>query len=347
MDEIAHLGVLEGLEKRMKDRIFENTVALKGIKNPMPVVVLKDISFYIHERQLRRLDSFVGIYGDNGLCKSTLALMLLKTIKQEENKEFVIKDSENILYAHSGHKEFMQKINKFRKECIMIDETGAIFSAKEHATVESRVSMYFLEVARERSNAMIFCSKDFFTTNYSLRNGKIGIAIWIWDRVEGNGNVKAYAYVFLGSNIMQSEDKFDLEKLKQARGFEEWRIIAESSSSFIGIMEIPDMYDYLTKEEIAIYEKKKDEGINALLEKNVRRLETKELKGQAEDSKNKEFIRKTEENKPKELSPEELQEIEDKKQERHERMLKNLKILNEGKRDMEGKPISAKRSRDV
>ena len=40
----------------------------------------------------------------------------------------------------------------------MIDETGAIFSAKEHATVESRVSMYFLEVARERSNVRLFTS---------------------------------------------------------------------------------------------------------------------------------------------------------------------------------------------
>jgi hypothetical protein len=229
----------------------------------------------------------------------------------------------------------------------MIDETGAIFSAKEHATVESRVAMYFLEVARERSNAMLFLSKDFFTTNYSLRNGKIGIAIWIWDRVENDGSVRAYAYVFLGSNIMQTEDKFDLEKLKATRGFEEWRIVAESSSSFIGIMEIPDMYDYLTKEEIAVYEKKKDEGINALLEKNVRRLEAKEIKGKAEDSKYKDMIAKSENAKPKQISQEELDEIAKRKQERHDKMLKNLEILNDAKKEWEGKPLSVKRSKDM
>lgn len=343
MGEISGLGVLEKLERDMKERIFEHTVAIKGAKNPMPVVFMEDIAFYIHERQKRRLDAFIGIYGDNGLCKSTLGLMMLKVIKKLENKDFIIKDSENILYAHSGHKEFMQKVNTMRKECIMIDETGAIFSAKEHATVESRVSMYFLEVARERSNAMLFLSKDFFTTNYSLRNGKIGIAIWIWDRVENDGNVRAYAYVFLGSNIMQSDDKFDLERLKMARGFEEWRIVAESSSSFIGIMEIPDMYDYLTKEEITIYEKKKDEGINALLEKNVRRLEAKEIKGKAEDSKYKDMIRKSDEQKPKEISQEELDAQERDKEERHEKLLANLKTLDDYKKSQGVKVLGKKK----
>lgn len=269
------MGLLEKLETDFKSRIFNKTFEKYGDHALVPIVDFDDCAWYIHQRQKIQLDSSLAVLGENGIGKSMCALGLLKKIKLETDPNWTLKDTGNVIYAHQGHRDFINAINSRKNDTILIDEANTIFQAKDHATTESRVCYTFVEVARKKGNALIYCTKNYGGLNYSLRSGKISMIVQIIDR-EDTSEEKALACVFMASAVMQSEDRFGLEQLAYARGWSEWKILVEQCHSFVGIMPIPSVDTILSKEEIDIYDKAKDDGIDLLAKKSMERMEAKE-----------------------------------------------------------------------
>ena len=282
---MTRVGLLEGLEKAMKRRTEQNAIDMHGKDAVLPIVKLEDISFYIRKRQQYRLDAFVMCNGDNGTGKSIgVGLPLLKMLKRQQDHNYTIVGSKNIMYAEGSHRQFINAITDSKNEIILCDETGTFMGAGDQMTTEQKVCYSQLEVCRSNQNAMIFLSKDFFTTNFNLRNGKIGLLVWIWDRKENDAELKiardegerSVAYVFLANNIMRSDDKFGLEPCKYAKTFDEWRMMAEMSPSFLGVMYIDDCKDYLTDDELKYYEEHKDIAAEARRKISLKKMEQKE-----------------------------------------------------------------------
>jgi hypothetical protein len=269
------MGILERLEEEFKIRVFEHTVEKYGAGCPVPIVSFENVAWLVGQHQDLTLQPNLLICGENGVGKSFCTLMLMKVIQRQRKPDWTLTKADNIVYAFQNHKDFIKAVAEHHKDVVQIDEAGEIFGYRSQMSIEQTQAYSFIEVSRENANALLFCSKDYHTLNYNLRNGKITLIIWLYDR-EVNGKVKSMGIVFMASAIMQGEDRFGLEPLKMCKGWNEWKLTAEQSPSFIGLFEVPDISTILDKEEIEFYAKQKTEGINKLKEKRVDAMQTKE-----------------------------------------------------------------------
>jgi len=269
------MGILERMEKTFIEKTFENTVARYGAHCPVPIIDFETIAWWIAENMKNKLQANIAIMGENGIGKSFCALMVMKTVKQKLDPNWKLQSADNIVYAFQTHKDFISAVAEHKKEVILVDEAGELFSNRSQLNIENIQAYSFIEVSRENANAIIFASKDIHTLSYNLRNGKLTLIIILYDR-EDKGDVRAMGAVFMASAIMQGEDRFGLEPLTHCKGWDQWKLEAEKCPSFIGLIEVPDIKTMLDPDEIGFYAQKKREGINKLKQKRVDAMQIKE-----------------------------------------------------------------------
>ena len=256
-------------------------------------VELRHLIYYIKMLQAHKCDSACLIMSQNGWGKSMIMLALMKQLDPNS-----INNPDQMLYAYHTTRDFLQRIKKLRNCPLGVDEMNIYFGYRNSQSVEQQALFQYIEIARQHAIATIACARNIFTLNNNYRNAKVGIVVWIIDRydtpdatfdeipgidkkymkpaVGDTGHERSIAAVFVGSPIMEAEDRFSLERLQYCKNWVEWRIQAERLPSFRGYMLMSDVSDYITPKELKNYEAAKTKGMDSAMDRLIERLERKD-----------------------------------------------------------------------
>lgn len=238
----------------MRKTVFEN-IYLELINEnrvngrPTKLVKFENILKLISMMQNYELDCHVVIAGQNGVGKSYLLMILLKSVLGD-------KFLNNMIWAKDTSTDIIDKILVNRKTVFGIDELNYYLNYKEHASIEQNHFIKSLETAREKAIGFIGCVRDPRKLTYNYRNGKMSIVIWVLDRFTDGG---AYCAVFIANPVIESSDSFGFDFLNfNITNFDELKVIIEEIPSFNGYMVVPKIDKYLTPNEIKSYKEIKD-----------------------------------------------------------------------------------------
>lgn len=260
-------GIIETLIATLQEKVYDNG----------GVVELTYIIDFIKGLQENEYDAHVIISGQNGQGKSMLMLDMLKRIDSTAIME------DNIVYPFHSAKRLITLIKEKKESVIGIDELKKFFHYRESATMESIVLMNIIEYARSNRLAFVGCCNDIRRINSNYRNAKVQIVIWLIDRYTDDKLGKSYGLVFVGNPALEEEDKFNMNRFQNIYTFEQIRLLAEGSPTFLGYLFVEDIGKVVSPEEIALYRKNKEEGIRTEAEKYIKRLDIKDMRGLPSD----------------------------------------------------------------
>ena len=123
--------------------------------------------------------------------------------------------------------------------------------------------MQFVEISRANEVSYVSCARAYKKLDLNYRQGKVAIVCWMIDwKQKKDGFGKSVAAVFAAPPIVESQSRFDIDCLSDAHNFNEVRYLAETRSSFCGYLFLDDIHNYITKEELKLYEDQKQRGIS-------------------------------------------------------------------------------------
>lgn len=272
-------GILERLYWEFERRVF-------GVNRG--VVKYDDIVWFVRELQRNEFDAHIVIAGQNGVGKSMLMLTLAKLLNEKAVEDL----EEHILYAFNSYYDLINTIKKMKNDVLCVDELTTFFNYKMSMTTEQNVLFNFIEVARANRIAFIGCCRDPRKINNNYRNGKVQMVIWLLDRYEA-GEERSYGLVFLGTPVLEDEDRFGFFNFVGVKSFEDMRVRAEQLSTFYGYLFVDDVRKYISEDVLAKYNQLKQKGIEEVHLRGLKKLALKEKKTE-EPTENKKVDKKVE-----------------------------------------------------
>lgn len=261
-------GIFEYAQEKLKKTSLEK----------MGVLELEDIVEYIFFLQENKFDSHVIVQGQNGVGKSFFMLAFMKELaKRKGIKDFQNVMRNNIFFSFHETKDVIKRIVEEENSVFGIDEAKRFLHYKLSMTFEQIQLINTFEYARSKRNCFIVCTNDVRRLNNNYRNSKAQLVIWFPDRLmkkEGR-KIMNYAMVFYGLPSVEEEDKFLFEDLKGLYNSEGIRVACENKPTMVGYFLFNEIHQYLTDEEILLYDELKEKGImesteNLLLKLNYR-----------------------------------------------------------------------------
>ncbi len=224
------------------------------------VVTNEMLANYCNNLCRLKMDNHILICGNNGSGKSwtgeDLALSFID--KNRPNNNFT-----NIqeIFRNYSTLEIARDLCKNERRVFVVDELSKYMHYMGWNTEQQKALVEAIEVARERKNVMIGCTREPHKINLNYRDGKVHTVIMLLDREEGEApfGIVLHSWVYI-----EQQDKFRFEDMKMARGLRELLEMAEENSMFLGFYFGRTMKDNDKKFDVKAYTEKKMNAIDEL-----------------------------------------------------------------------------------
>ena len=238
-------------------------------------VTLEMIADFIMETQKSKLDAHLITGGQNGAGKSYYQLAQTKVFLKRRGlplsfAEALKANSLRFFYVYDTRDRMIEALKECKNAVFMIDELKPFFDYKRSMTVDQTELYNMVEVARSHNNVFVGAARDYTKIDVNYRNAKAQLLIYLFDKVvdytklDEHGYYKtlfSYGSVFVGNPSLEYEDKFMFSTLR-GYSMETTKYLAEKLPTWVGNIVVENVSKYgVTPEDISIYEREKESGI--------------------------------------------------------------------------------------